>query len=276
MARKRLSDLLREEGQKSGENVAKQPNQASQAELSKQAEHSKPEELDEEAATPVITEVIAAQAEQVGEFVADLRNAAAEPEPESAIADGQPEPDFEAIIAQLKADSEAAYQAAQSEKATLQEQIDSLQAQIGTQEATIQQLQAEVQRAEKQSEQLKAELESAKQMILQLSQPKATPATSKAPTSKAPTSKAASLPEPLPSPRAAEPELETAKTDFIVPTTKYTRPGLSNRPKLHEMALKKVLDHPTQPGSLPPMSAEAKPAEREGIKLTDADVGWMD
>jgi hypothetical protein len=158
-----------------------------------------------------------------------------------------------------------------------------LQSQIETQQQT------EAQQAQ-QTEQLKAELDSAKQMILQLSQANAKPAppaASKPPAAPiAPIAPAASKPpaapaaQPLqrnlsylPSSRAAEPELESSNTQIVIPPAK---PASLDRPKLHQLELRKVLDHPTRPGSLPPMSSEPKPAEKEEIKLSETDVGWMD
>lgn len=284
MARKRLSDLLREEEQKSGENAAEQTQPSSQPSAE---EDVQPEA---EKAIPATAEVIAAQAEQVDDFVADLRSAAAEPEEPQAEPETKPDPepashhrptkaDLEAIIVQLKGDLESASQTTRTQTAALHEQITQLQAQIATQEATIQQLQTEVQQAEKQSGQLKTELESARQMILQLSQinkPAESPKAAPSPKPPSGPREAAPLPKPLSSPRAAEPELEPTRSDFIIPAGHMPRSAANARPRLHEMALKKVLDHPIQPGSLPPMSAEAKPAEKETVKLTDADVGWMD
>lgn len=266
MARKRLSDLLREEGQKAGEDTkaTESTNQPSQPKPSKQE--------DVEAAVPVTAEVIAAQAEHVEEFVSDLRSAAAEPEP--ATAPSQPhQAELEKTIAQLKTELDTACQTAALQEAALKTQIADLQSQLATQETALQTLQAEAQQAEQQSSQLKAELESAKQMILQLSQVNSTPVRPKQ-----------TVPQPLPSTRAAEPELEPNKTQLVVPSTKL---ATNARPKLHELELRKVLDHPVRPGSLPPMSSErpgslppmsseAKPAEKEEVKLTDADVGWMD
>jgi hypothetical protein len=112
-------------------------------------------------------------------------------------------------------------------------------------------------------EQLKAELESARTMILQLSEANAKPTA-----------------KPLPSSRAAEPELESTNTQIVVPSAKSARPNppaTVERPKLHQLELRKMLDHPTRPGSLPPMPSETKPVEKEKeVKLSDTDVGWMD
>lgn len=280
MARKRLSDLLREEGQKAeGDTKAAEPiNQPSQVKKSKQKEE----------AVPVTAEVIAAQAEQVEEFVSDLRSAAAEPDSTITLSQSH-QAEMEETIAQLKAELDTAHQIVQRQEAALKVQIADLQSQLADQETALQTLQVEAQQAEQQSTQLKAELESAKQMILQLSQVNGTPAQSKqsAPQPQVKGTLAQpkqSAPQPLPSSRAAEPELEPNKTQLVMPSAKS---AALDRPKLHELELRKVLEHPIRPGSLPPMSSErpgslppmsseSKPAEREEVKLTDADVGWMD
>lgn len=262
MARKRLSDLLREEEQKGGE---KSPEPETE-QVSASPEVAKPD-----AAEPVVAvtgEVIApddlSQADR-----GDLRNAAAEPEPtppaqtsDTRFSDAQAatQAALEGTIEQMKTELKSfqqMIQGAQTKATTLQAQIDQLNAETAAQQNKIQQLQAEVE----QSEQVKTELEAAKQMILKLSQP--SPAANKA---------TKPAPSVLPSVRAAEPELDSKPVQMVVPAAKATP---SDRPKLHQMALRKVLDHPIQPGSLPPMPSEAKIIEKE-IKLSDADVGWMD
>jgi chromosome segregation ATPase len=297
MARKRLSDLLREEGQKAADQDASEaakPNQASSAKSTDDATDNASDNTSDAEAIPVTAEVIASQAEQVGDFVSELRDASAEPDHEtdgaeadssesdnsesdnSKVARSNPSaPELtalEATITQLNADLEMARQAAQSAQAqqvALQEKVTSLEAKVAAQAEVIQQLQTEKQQVEKsqqQVEQLKAELESARTMILQLSQANAKPTTK-------PTAK------PLPSSRAAEPELESTNTQIVVPSAKSAQPkqpSQGERPKLHQLELRKMLDHPTRPGSLPPMPSETKPAEKEKVKLSDTDVGWMD
>lgn len=252
MARKRLSDLLREEEQKGGE------------------KSTAPET--ENTSTPAQSDAAEPVVEVTGEVVAsddlssahiELRNAAAEPEPtpdEPNDAQATIQAELENTIEQLKTELKTLQQkvqAAQTKEATLQTEIDQLKAETTTQQKQIQQLQAEV----KQSDQLKTELEAAKQMILKLSQPQPT------------ASKATPKPAPsvMPTVRAAEPELDSKPVEMIVPA----KPAAAQRPKLHQMELRKLLDHPTQPGSLPPMPSETKKPEKE-VKLSDTDVGWMD
>lgn len=269
MARKRLSDLLREEGQKS----------TAQTDSKKKTQETtppSPAEVDTPAvdtveveAVAVTAEVIAAQADQVDDFVAELRDAATEPEETPAAnPDSTAIAELEETITQLKAKLATADQTAQTQAdasqqqvADLQETVADLQAKITAQETTIQQLQKELQQVES----LKSELDTAKQTILQLTQTK---------------EKSTASPSIIPSTRAAEPELEPSTAKLVMPTAKPTQ---IERPKLHQLELRKLLDHPTQPGSLPPMPSErisspAKASDKSDreVKLPETDVGWMD
>lgn len=284
MARKRLSDLLREEGQdpgdqstsrtkaepasKSGseETIEVEPISVSEpsgskikdskTKDSKTGDHLAVDALDAIEAT---VEVIAVEAERVEDFISDLRDAAVEPE--------IPDPfdveldDSEATILQLQADLAAVQQSARLRETELQQEIEQLQTQTATQSEQIQALRAEMQQFEQLSDKLKTELESARQMILQLSEvnkPAAEPtglmrSTSAArPAATRPTIEPA-LPRPLPASRAAEPELESAPARMVIPAASPA----AERPKLHELELRKVLDHPVRPGALPPMPSDA-------------------
>ena len=193
---------------------------------------------------------------------------------------------LETTVLQLKQDITAAQQLAQAAEAAFNQQLAKLQATIADRESSIQQLTAEAQSAQQQANQqvtqLKAELETARQTILQLSQvnPPAKALSTPARPGFLSRSQPPVMPSPavLPSPRAAEPELEPSRSQMIIPgraTQRATQP-VPERSSRHELELHKVLDHPTQPGSLPPMSSEPKPNPAETIKLSDTDVGWMD
>ncbi|NJO78643.1 MAG: DUF3450 domain-containing protein [Cyanobacteria bacterium RM1_2_2] len=295
MARKRLSDLLREEEQKGEE---KSTSALETEHTNASPEPAKPEPAKLEPAEPVVEvtgEVVAPETEPSQIRGLELRDAAAlEPTPltqaQNSPAQTQAERvALETTIQQLKEELQSLQQrvqTAQTQEATLQTQVARLQAETTAQQSQIQRLQAEV----AQSEQVRTELEAAKQMILRLSQPQpqpaaapansatansatASPATaSPARVSPATASRAArSTPSVLPSVRAAEPELDSKPAEMIIPA----KTAAAERSKLHQMALRKVLDHPTQPGSLPPMPSETKSVEKE-VKLSDADVGWMD
>ncbi len=250
MVKKRLSDLLREEGEK--------PAATGEAATG-------------EAATG---EAATGEKETLGQPLAELSL------PQKPAAQAPVAPELEATILQLKQDIAAAQQIAQAAEALFNQQIADLQAKITEQDSQIQQLntaaEATNQQANQQITQLKAELETARQTILQLSQPKPPQPAARPGATFLGRSQPPTLPSPavLPSSRAAEPELEVSQSKMIIPE-RAAKPALS-RPKLHELELHKVLDHPTQAGSLPPMSSEPKPAEKESIKLSDADVGWMD
>jgi len=283
MVKKRLSDLLREEGEKPEEGAE------SGEKLSESAEGVDAVEAPEateaiETTIDVAAEVVATEAELVKGFMAELQ--AAEASKQAAIQTGS---ELEATILQLKQDIEAAQRMAQDAEAVFNQQLATLQAKLVEQDNLIQQLNAEAEAATQQSSQqvtqLKAELETARQTILKLSQVNPPKAAAVAPVPVALARPSATflgrsqpptMPSPavLPSPRAAEPELESRQSHLIMPS----RPAkpIPERSTRHELELHKVLDHPTQPGSLPPMSSEPKPVEKESVKLSETDVGWMD
>lgn len=262
MARKRLSDLLREEGQKPDEKPAS-------GKTAPTKQPAKP--VEEDPAIPVTAEVIAHQAEQISEFVAELRDAAAPSAPIDTATIAQLEAtiaELEGTIVSLNTQLETKQQAALQKETDLQELIANLEAKLDHQDELMQELKAEAKQAKQTAEQLQAELEDAKQMILQLSQANTKPATTHRPV--------------LESSRAAEPELETRKQELIIPG--QTKPAASqpkapepkaNPVKQHQVVLRKLLDHPTQPGSLPPMPSEPQTAA-PSMKLSETDVGWMD
>ncbi|NJO40374.1 MAG: hypothetical protein HC769_02100 [Cyanobacteria bacterium CRU_2_1] len=164
--------------------------------------------------------------------------------------------DLEAAIVDLKVVLETARQTARDKENTLLQQIATLQANVQAQQSLIETLKTELQH----SSQLKVELEEAKKMILQLSQVNAKPAV--------PTSN----PRPLEVQQAAEPELESAAKPAQLAQRKLEGTG-RDRPKSHQMELRKILNHPTPPGNLPSMPSEKL---SEKVKLSDTDMGWVD
>lgn len=264
MARKRLSDLLREEEQKGADNPAPvtPPKQTAPKQAPKTTGKATTPAAAKSKPAAETAEVIATQAEQVSSFVAELRDqsdAASVPPAAEALAIAE----LETTIAQLKAELEAMQKAAHHQETAYQTQIHDLKQQLAGRDAAMQQLQTSFEQMQQQAEQAKTDLEVARQMILQLSQVNGKPAATK--------SSLKTLPV-LESPRAAEPELESKPLELIMPTAKSKT---EERPKLHQLELRKVLDHPTQPGTIPEMPPETKPTEQP-VKLTDTDVGWMD
>ena len=286
MVKKRLSDLLREEGEKPEEGAESAEQSSESAKGADVVEAPKTVGAKEamETTIDVAAEVVATEVELAKGGMAELQ--AAEASKQAAIQTGS---QLEATILQLKQDIEAAQRMAQDAEAVFNQQLATLQAKLVEQNNLIQQLNAEAEAATQQSSQqvtqLKAELETARQTILKLSQvnpPKAAAVAPAPVTSARPgatflgRSQPPIMPSPavLPSTRAAEPELESRQSHLIIPG----RPAkpIPDRSTRHELELHKVLDHPTQPGSLPPMSSEPKPAEKESVKLSETDVGWMD
>ncbi|NJR38723.1 MAG: hypothetical protein HC781_07590 [Leptolyngbyaceae cyanobacterium CSU_1_4] len=147
---------------------------------------------------------------------------------------------LEATVSDLKATLDAV----QPKDSILLKQINDLKADLEAKDSLIEKLQTEV----KQTEQLQAELAEAKQMILKLSEVNAKPLTALAPIHSPTTSK----PEPAPK------------------STLTLESAAAAHKTQHESALRKIFQHPTQPGDPPVMSSE-----REG-QLSEIDIGWMD
>ena len=155
---------------------------------------------------------------------------------------------LEATVLDLKATLDAV----RPKDSILLKQINDLKADLEAKDSLIDQLQTEAKRAEH----IKAELAEAKQMILKLSEVNAKPLVAIA----------SSYPQGVASthtPAASKPEPEPKSTLQI-------EPAAAAHKTRHESALRKILQHPTQPGSPPPM-----PSEREG-QLSEMDIGWMD
>ncbi|MCY7282659.1 MAG: hypothetical protein LH679_04290 [Cyanobacteria bacterium CAN_BIN43] len=155
---------------------------------------------------------------------------------------------LEATVLDLKATLDAV----QPKDSVLLKQVNDLKANLEAKDSLIEKLQTEV----KQAEHLKAELAEAKQMILKLSEVNAKPLTAIAP----------SYPKgvaPIHTPTAAKPD-PTPKSTLQVES------GAAAHKTQHESELRKIFQHPTLPGSPPPMSSE-----REG-QLSEIDIGWMD
>ncbi|MEP0912377.1 hypothetical protein NDI45_15785 [Leptolyngbya sp. GB1-A1] len=211
--------------------------------------------------------------------------------------------ELETTIAELKTQLETA----QQQKESFDQQIDHLQAEVKRQQSVIDQLQAEMQ----QSKSLRAELEEARQVILKLSEINVKPVDAKyaskeqdtrkqqdtrketagtATNGVAPTahlhyvkagesqpippqsaiSKSGAPIVPAPS-NAAEPELESKPVQFKMPASNEDAGKLAP-PSRHQQELRRILDHPIRPASLPPMSTPQK----EDKKLSETDMGWVD
>jgi hypothetical protein len=154
---------------------------------------------------------------------------------------------LEATVLDLKATLDAV----QPKDSILLKQISDLKADLEAKGSLIEKLQTEIKQAGqevKQAEQVKAELAEAKQMILKLSEVNAKPLAAIA---------------PIHTPAAPKPEPEPKSTLQIESA------AIAHKTQ-HETALRKIFQHPTQPGSPPPMSSE-----REG-QLSEIDIGWMD
>jgi hypothetical protein len=156
---------------------------------------------------------------------------------------------LEATVLDLKATLDAV----QPKETVLLKQISDLKADLEAKNADLEAkntLIAKLQTEAKQADPLKAELAEAKQMILKLSEVNAKPLAA-IPSAHTPAAK----PDPKPEP-------EPKSTLHIEPAHRKTQ---------HETALRKVLEHPTQPGSLPAM-----PSEKKEGQISEMDIGWMD
>ncbi|HEY9657527.1 MAG TPA: hypothetical protein V6C65_03620 [Allocoleopsis sp.] len=199
--------------------------------------------------------------------------------------------ELETKIADLTSALQAADQTAQQREQELLQKIAHLQAQIQEQTATFQ---TTLQEQQDSYAKLQAELEAAKQGIFQLSQMNAKPPAPTASTPPAPTASTPPLAPPAPAtsksvarakstrpeiipvkPQAAEPELEPSQSKIVLPPQSSPR-KLPTERKRYEVALHRILDHPTQPGSLPSMSSEPPAPVDKTKKLSDTDMGWVD
>ena len=260
MVKKRLSDLLREEAQKSGEAAPEQSeNQQTEGTIAPAAEKANepakaaPESEPPEAAQPVEPE-------------------ASPEEPSHQRKSSPTKVELEGLVAELKAALAASRQTTQQQEDALNQQITTLQASLQNQQSLIEQLQTEVQQAQS----LKKELEEAKQMILQLSQANAKP-TPAAPAVSAPSSYQPLALSPMkpPSAQPAEPELEASRIKLDQPTGADGKLVPGNPPK-YQQELRRILDHPTRPSAVPPMPSDAIQEKEQEKKLSDTDMGWVD
>lgn len=343
MAKKRLSDLLRDEVNKSADKAgqAAEPssepsnepsnesaNQSSNESANQSADQSakstgakpaKPPEKLPASSQPTIDSADSAISEASPETPAEAKTTAPQGEPlrlgvhpsqqnqqdataevaaaQSARRNSPTKAELETTIAELKTQLETA----QQQKESFDQQIDHLQAEVKRQQSVIDQLQAEMQ----QSKSLRAELEEARQVILKLSEINVKPVDAKyaskeqdtrketagtATNGVAPTahlhyvkageskpitpqsaiSKSGAPIVPAPS-NAAEPELESKPVQFKMPTSNEDAGKLAP-PSRHQQELRRILDHPIRPASLPPMSTPQK----EDKKLSETDMGWVD
>jgi hypothetical protein len=279
MARKRLSDLLREEAKK-------------------------PADVAADVADAGATNADATGAGATGAVTpASSPASGTDPAPDATASNrsnSAPQADLEGAIAELQSTLETERRSAQQQQDSLQKEKAQLQSQLQAQMDLVQTLKAETQQIQQLKtdlavaqadtqpiQQLKAELEEARKVILQLSeanqhlqaQLKAQPAqpladkTQPAKTQPAKTQSAA--PKPMPLPSSPEPGLEkTQPKRQPAPTGIVPMPGRDlpkgREPLQHEVALRKILDHPTPRTALPEM-----PSEKDS-KLGETDIGWMD
>jgi hypothetical protein len=279
MAKKRLSDVLREEAQKTSESSdvwepQKQDDRLPEAAAETLETTVETTAIDAEAAN---MEAIDTEASRVPEDSESEEQSAAEAaKPVSSASHrraSSTKADLESLVAELRTALDDARKTAQATETALQQQVAALQADLQTQQGLTQKLQTDL----REFQQLKTELEDAKKMILRLSQvnTKPTPAAEPKPVSPLPAAqpKAAAQPKTAlrPGIQAAEPELEPSLSRVV----KAPPQGSSrDRPNLHQTALRQILDHPTQPGSLPVMSSEK--VEKKESKLSEPDMGWVD
>lgn len=249
MARKRLSDLLREEAKKASES---EPQDGQEPDASATPGESSEKTPQPQQPTPKSTAQSkvksTASNDSASQTTVDTE-AVALPEEASA-----PAVELEAMIAELKTALSTTRQTAEQQEAALKADIANLKQELQNKQKQIDQFHSEVQ----QIQYLKTELEDARKMILQLSQVNAQPA------------------PPTPSPpstRVAEPELESSPN--VAQTAKPLPVKARGDRKPHEIELHKILDHPTQPGTLPTMPSE-KITVQETSKLSDTDMGWVD
>jgi TolA-binding protein len=161
-------------------------------------------------------------------------------------------------------DLKATLEAVQPKDTVLTQQISDLKAELDAKDTLIAKLQTDAQQAEQlraeaqQVEQLKSELAEAKQMILKLSEANAKPLV-------------AISPLHTPAAPKAEAKVDAKTVAKAAPkSTLQIESSVAAHNSKHETALRKILQHPTQPG-LPP----SMPSEKEG-KLSEIEIGWMD
>ncbi len=282
MVKKRLSDLLREEVQKSGE-AASEPTdeqQSSEQQSGEQQSNDQQDQQNEETIAPVAEESDGKVAPGEAKPVASEASTASE-EPAHSRKNSPTKAELETLVAELKSALETSRQTAQQQEDELKQQITKLQAEIENQQGMLEKLQTEV----KQAQSLKKELEEAKQMILQLSQTNAKPASAAPASTPAPTAASSSRQpialspmKPLPA-QSAEPELEASRIKLDRPS------GLSDTGKLsseqtpkYQQELRRILDHPVRPGIVPSMPSDdlKEKGKDQEKKLSDTDMGWVD
>lgn len=167
---------------------------------------------------------------------------------------------LEATIAELQAALKATQHSATQREQDLLQEVATLKAEIQVQQDQNSQLQTELDKANALKTELKAQLEEARKVILQLSQVNAKPAP----------------PIAAPKVQAAEPELETPRSAAIQPVQPAQRKPELDR-KQHQVALKRILDHPTQPGRLPSMPSDSPESGSTGRgSKPEMDMGWVD
>lgn len=74
---------------------------------------------------------------------------------------------------------------------------------------------------------------------------------------------------------AAEPELESKPVQLKMPGANPEEGKLAP-PARHQQELRRILDHPTRPGALPPMPTPSPEDKKGDKKLSETDMGWVD
>lgn len=252
MVKKRLSDLLREEVQKDSADepaAAAAKSQPRGMAKAKTTANSASGSNNGAKATTVNSAAHSSQA-VTAEPVVDAGN----------VVDTGNNVDTTKLEAQI-AELQAALGESQTTLKQKEEKVAALQVQLNEQQKAMDGLKGELQK----SEQLQKELAEAKELILKLS---------------APVPQAARSPSPYPpiaASKAAEPELESSSNRMVAKPL-AAPPGM-NRDRPHQVELRKILDHPTQPGDIPYMPPEEfAPVEvkKPLPKPPETDMGWVD
>lgn len=268
MTKKRLSDLLREEVQKSEDAATPTSNQAD----SESAPAAQTESADQ---GPATLDVVA---EEVVET--DATDSA-----EEAGAKKRTSRTTKAELDQMVTELEQDLEATRDREAALQKQVADLQADLQEQQVLVRQLTAKLEPANQrvnslkseleehkslvkrlqtdlqQVDQLKAELAEAKQMILQLSE-----ANTQANTQKA-THKPAARPVGLDPLRSASLAKAPNRQPVSVPELEDNTPSPPVDPNTYQPGLKHLRRQSIRPSSLPP---------KQSSMLSDDDIGWVD
>lgn len=269
MARKRLSDLLREEAQKSSDGDAtpgETPAAAGEQGADEQAEGDN--QTPDTAVQEKPESSTASSKQQKSQPSNADSNADTESSPSAAPGSDsahstQPKRSnlTKAELESKLADVEAILQSTVQEKEVLQQHVDGLQSELDAQKELI----ATLKNRSEQSDRLKAELDEAKRVILQLSEvnSKLTQASSGA------VQPAVQQSEPASSKQTKQASSSQPSSDQTAsrsqPKRSESSPG--------QLSLRQAPPRRSQPSQSYPLPK--MPSEND-TKLTDADIGWVD